>query len=76
MPDEIIAPTPAVPDEIVRLKWFCVCTVCDAAEMVTALPACDRVMLFPPARVIVPEEIPASAPDVLLEIVRLNRFCV
>ena len=33
-------------------------------------------MLLPPARVITPDEIPASAPEVLPEIVRLKRLCV
>ena len=31
----------------------------------TAFPACDKVMLLPPANVIVPEEINASTPAVL-----------
>ena len=45
-------------------------------EMVTAFPAWERVIPFPPARVIVPDEMCAIAPAVLPERVTLCRFWV
>ena len=45
-------------------------------EMVTAFPACDTVMLLPPASVSVPDEMSACAPDVLPDRVTATMFCV
>ena len=44
--------------------------------IVNAFPAWLTVMLFPPAMVIVPDEIPASAPDVLPDRVTATMFWV
>jgi hypothetical protein len=47
-----------------------------APEIVIAFPFCERVLLFPPASVTVPEDASASAPAVFPSRVSATRFCV
>src|SRR5258708_2507772 len=52
--------------------WVCAdCAEVLGPEIVSAFPACVKVMLLPPANVRVPDETSAPAPEVLPDIVRL-----